>query len=263
MVESLLKYPIEGAFEILIYDNASHPEEFKKLDVNLKNTGSSIISIYHGNKNTGYGTAMNRLAIQAKGKHFMLLNNDTFFKENKLKEFYNEYLKRGASQILSCRVVNQIGAVQNKGCYFHLLSSKIKELVSLFFPNVFKPDYYPACCWLISQHNFFHINGFDETYFMYGEDADFALRAKKKGIRNLLSGEGEIVHDYSKTNQICLFRYLLLHFQGKKLFMRKNCTGIVRILLWTVSLMHSLLRIATLTGGKKHRALVKLYVRGW
>ena len=31
LVESLLKYPIEGAFEILIYDNASHPEEFKKL----------------------------------------------------------------------------------------------------------------------------------------------------------------------------------------------------------------------------------------
>ena len=51
-----------------------------------------------------------------------------------------------------------------------------------------KTNYITGCCLFISKKSFVKLNGFDESFDMYGEDVDLCIRAKKEGIKIKLKG---------------------------------------------------------------------------
>lgn len=79
------------------------------------------------------------------------------------------------------------------------------------------------------------LGGFDETYFMYYEDTDLSLRARRRGIELLCEGRAEIVHHYALNMNAAKFYYLernrLLTFL--KLFSRPTLRALLPALLLT------------------------------
>jgi len=57
-----------------------------------------------------------------------------------------------------------------------------------------KIDYISGCAMMIRRRVFEKIGLFDERYFLYFEDADFCLRAKKAGFRIAVESKSIIVH---------------------------------------------------------------------
>ncbi|HWH96815.1 MAG TPA: galactosyltransferase-related protein, partial [Pseudolysinimonas sp.] len=51
-----------------------------------------------------------------------------------------------------------------------------------------------GCLLLVSRSDFDRIGGMDERFFLYGEDAEFSLRAARAGLRPVIVPEASIVH---------------------------------------------------------------------
>ena len=55
-------------------------------------------------------------------------------------------------------------------------------------------------CFLLTTRNFWEeLEGFDPIFFMYGEEADFCLRARKCGARPLFTPNATIIHYYGAS----------------------------------------------------------------
>lgn len=55
-------------------------------------------------------------------------------------------------------------------------------------------DIVVGCFLLIRRELWSRLNGFDVRYFMYGEDADLCLRARRLGFRPIITPDAEIMH---------------------------------------------------------------------
>ena len=53
---------------------------------------------------------------------------------------------------------------------------------------------YPGCFFLITRSLWQRLGGFDPLFFMYGEEADLCLRAKRLGARPVLAPQATIIH---------------------------------------------------------------------
>jgi GT2 family glycosyltransferase len=75
-----------------------------------------------------------------------------------------------------------------------------------------------GCLQLIDQSLWHELGGLDERYFMYGEDADWAMRAHDAGARPLLVPSAEIVHNVGASSASDEKRVMVM--RGKATFLR-------------------------------------------
>ena len=83
-------------------------------------------------------------------------------------------------------------------------------------------------CFLLARRAVWdELGGLDETYWMYGEDADLAIRARKAGYRPVICPDAELVHEVGKSSDTPVAKTLLL-YRGKASLVRKQFTGFRR-----------------------------------
>ena len=82
-IESIFQYTHNIDFEVILVDNNSKDESYS-----IFSKDNRIIYLYQ-ETNWGFGKANNIGYKQAKGKYLFLLNSDTLFKSNAVKEFYD------------------------------------------------------------------------------------------------------------------------------------------------------------------------------
>ena len=72
----------------------------------------------------------------------------------------------------------------NFGFFNFFVSHKgIRKIDGKIFNSNYETDYVTGCCLFISKENFLKLNGFDESFNMYGEDVDLCIRAYKLGMK--------------------------------------------------------------------------------
>lgn len=64
--------------------------------------------------------------------------------------------------------------------------------------------------------------GFDERFFMYGEDIDLSYRVQKAGYRNYYLGEHSIIHYKGKSTDKSDFQYLRHFYKAMDIFALKH-----------------------------------------
>lgn len=201
----------EEHFVFAIADNGSTDDTI----VNIRKHFPKV-HLYPQLGNKGFGAANNSAVkkLIADGEDFdtiCLLNNDTRLGENvlpNLRTAFNkaqEIAKRsGASEaIISPIMLNVDGSIQ--GNYFAGLGPEGIGYIQ-FWKNAFRNEaqaatflegslqetshpafkeahWLSAVCWMISRNLWEATNGFDESIFMYYEDAELALRTRMHGAR--------------------------------------------------------------------------------
>src|SRR6185369_11247734 len=69
------------------------------------------------------------------------------------------------------------------------------------------------------------VGGFDETFFMYGEDVDLSYRIQKKGYKNLYFADSSIIHFKGESTRKGSLNYVLMFYNAMSIFVRKHYGG--------------------------------------
>ena len=84
-------------------------------------------------------------------------------------------------------------------------------------------DIVSGCLLLVRRPVWERLGGFDERFFMYGEDADLGIRARAAGYRSMITPDAEIVHLLGGSSPAVDKEVML--FRGKVTLLKKLWSG--------------------------------------
>lgn len=185
--------------EIIVIDNNSNDQS-----LDLTHQYFPDVKTIANKENSGFSKANNLAVKHAKGTYICILNPDTVVSENcfkKLLRFYKENKKIGAigtqlidgnghflpeskRHIPTPSVAFQKLIGEDKNYYQHSLgkneNGKTEILVGAFM--------------FLKREDYTSVGGFDEDFFMYGEDIDLSYKLIKNKLDNYYLGELKTIH---------------------------------------------------------------------
>ncbi|MDH7476430.1 MAG: glycosyltransferase family 2 protein [Microgenomates group bacterium] len=201
--------------EIIIVDNASQ-DGSKNMIRELAKKNSFIKTIYN-KKNLGYSKANNQGARLASGNYLLFLNSDIIINQLDFQELINFLDQHSDVGALTVKIVlsnGQLDPASHRGfptlwrsfCYFSGLEKFFGNwpflnrlfggyhLKHLNIDQSHPIDSPSGAFYLIKKNVFDKVGGFDEDFFMYGEDLDLSYRIKKLGFKIFYYPKFQVVH---------------------------------------------------------------------
>jgi hypothetical protein len=232
-----LRHALDGIeSEIIIVDNSSDDDSVDFLKRNHPD-----IKLIENRTNVGFGKANNQGVRISSGEFLLLINPDAIVEENTIKgmlAFSNLHPEAGAS---SCKVLNADGTLQKtcrrgfptpwvaftkiSGLSFLFPHTKTFGRYNLTYLNPEKAhevDAIGGSFMFIPRKVFEEVGGFDEDYFMYGEDIDLCYKIKKAGYKVYYTPQTTVIHfkgestRRSSINQTYEFYRAMSVFVGKR-----------------------------------------------
>ncbi len=195
-IESIKRMHEKGFFEIIIVDNDSRDGSVEAIKMQYPK-----IKVIAQQQNLGFGKANNIGANASTGEYLFFINNDTLFKEDiitPLSQFMKENPSCGAVGPL---LLNSDGTYQHSyGKFPSLLNELRTKRDTALFKNIPKNrsprqvDWVSFAAVMIRRSAFEKVNGFDERYFMYFEDADLCFRLQNAGFQSFYCAEYSLIH---------------------------------------------------------------------
>jgi len=113
------------------------------------------------------------------------------------------------------------------GSSYHILKNKEMKNVGTVFStnnknNPYWFDFISGGCTIIKKEVFKRNGFFDEDYFVYWGDADFALHARENGFKVALDGNTVVHHKIEINYQTKNFRKLRISFLDQLTFIKKR-----------------------------------------
>lgn len=188
-----LNYPKEK-FEVLLVDNASTDGSIEFVRENFK-----WIRIVEMDRNYGLMPAVNRSVPYSKGDAIVLLNTDTVVDENWLFKLVTTAYSSKKVGISGSKVLfmDKPNIIQFAGGYLNSLGGAL----SPYYAQENKlhqtegPSGYIIGCSLLIKKNIFNlIEGFDENFFMYGEESDVCWRTWLYGYSVMYNPASIVYH---------------------------------------------------------------------
>lgn len=220
-------------FEVIIVDNSSEA-------CNVFSSLSERVRVVGNIKNKGFGNACNIGVQYASGECILFLNSDTILFEDTVDVAFSYFKTKCGVGALGVRQLLENGRL-DAGCkrgfptpmsalYYFLGLSKI-------FPNskrfgayqqtfvdeedVVEVDCISGAFMLIKKSVFEQVGGFDEDFFLYGEDVDLCFRLKKAGFSNVYFGKVSFLHYKNKSGKNSI-KVLESFYNSMKIFYDKH-----------------------------------------
>jgi len=191
-------------FSVVVIDNGSTDGSLDMVKGEF-----SEVKILALDQNYGFAGGYNRYFEQLNedpSEFIMLLNNDTEVEPNILKNFLEAVEKYGSKHIIGAKIFYHQdpqkiwyagGKVNMKLGYIYHLGIRRQNSPKYSYPK--QTDYVTGCCLFTSIDVIRQLNGFDESFNMYGEDVDLCLRANKKGIKCYYWPKAQLWHHVSAS----------------------------------------------------------------
>jgi GT2 family glycosyltransferase len=212
--------------EIIVVDNNSEDESYELVDKNFPE-----VHFIRNTENLGFSKGNNIGVNQAKGEFLCILNPDTVVPEDcfiKLIAYYQSLKNPGA---IGVQLVDGSGEfLQESKRNIPTPGVALKKLMgncSSYYNFKLEKDQKGPTDILVGAFMFMktelyqHIGGFDEDYFMYGEDIDLSYRILKAGFQNYYLGSTQVLHfkgESTTKDQVYLNRF----FNAMYIFYKKH-----------------------------------------
>ena len=206
-------------FEIIVVDNDSKDGSFEQAKSNF-----SRLYLIKNSKNLGFSQGNNvgiRYALEKFTDYVFLLNNDAIIEKGTLSLLEKTARENSTVGIISPLIMEG----DNKNIWFaggeiqwNKMRSRHLTIPASELP--YSSEYLSGCAMLINKAVFQKIGLFDERFFLYYEDADFSLRAKKANFDLLIDPSIRIKHleqsnqSDSKVYWLVLSGLLFFHIHG-------------------------------------------------
>ena len=221
--------------EILVVDNASADGSTRYLQPRFP----TVIFIENA-RNTGFAKANNQALGRATGRYILFLNPDTIVAEDSLSKCLQLMETQPATGACGVRMLDGSGRFlpESRRGFPSLQASfyRLSGLAALFPRSQRFARYYMGHLEEKTSHEvevlagaFLFVRkavldttgGFDERFFMYGEDIDLSYRIRQAGYKNYYLADTAIIHfkgESTKKDQLQHIR----HFYGAmEIFTRK------------------------------------------
>jgi GT2 family glycosyltransferase len=207
-IGSVLAHSPEGT-EIVVVDNGSGDGTVQAI---LERYPSVVVD--DAGENLGFAKGVNRGVARSTGEYVLLLNPDTIVHQGSLEKllvFANAHPEYG---VYGGRTLHRDGSVDKKSCWgaptlwsltcFALGLSTAFKGSPIFDPEslghwnrdtVREVPIVSGCLLLTRRDCWNALGGLDEVFFLYGEDAEFSIRAARQGLRPVIVPDAVILHD--------------------------------------------------------------------
>ena len=233
-IQSLRRYISNISYEIIVIDNNS-TDNSRKL---LKESTMDINKIFLEN-NTGYSIANNYGMEQCKGEYILLLNPDTYIKNNSIKEMIDFLDSKPAVGVLGPLLIDPDGNIQLPSSNFpdlkqqilYMLSCKFllnriarssEQRVALKLKIPFEVDWVSGACFMLKRIIYETIGGLDESFFLYAEDVDWCIRIKDSGWKIFCHPSIEVVHIGGVSSKKNIYLLLTSRYKSNLYFAKKH-----------------------------------------
>lgn len=221
--------------EIIVVDNDS-PDDSCQM---IKDRFPNVILI-ENKENSGFPKGNNIGASIASGQYICILNPDTVVAEDTFEKILAFAKKQENLGIVGCKLIDGTGKFlpeSKRGIPTPFVAfTKIFGLYKIFPRVPYFGKYYAShinenetgkvevlvgAFMVLKKELYDEIGGFDERYFMYGEDIDLSFSALKKGKTNYYFHETTVIH-YKGESTVKDGTYMKRFQQGMELFYAKN-----------------------------------------
>ena len=225
--------------EIFVVDNNSTDNSKAYLEPKFP-----AVNFIWNKENVGFGKANNSVLKRTKGQHILFLNPDTIVAEDCFSNclsFFDKHVDCGA---IGIRMIDGSGIFlkESKRClptpaagFFKLFGAEKIFPNSTIFAQYYaghlpekqnhKVEVLAGAFMMLSKKAIENTYGFDEDFFMYGEDIDLSYRIIKAGLCNYYLGENTLVHFKGESTQKKSASYVTHFYGAMKLFVDKHYDG--------------------------------------
>lgn len=188
--------------EILLVNN----DEISLEKIADKLREKATLKVQEIGKNIGFGRAHNAGFGASQGDVVLFLNPDTVILPGALQALLDVFEDQRTG-IAGPLLVDSAGKV-DPDCFgnkWSLLSTVGKKIFGRggspisASKEIFETDWVSGGAMMVRRSIFEKIGGFDENFFMYFEDVDFCLRAKKQGALVAVNPKARIFHESGKS----------------------------------------------------------------
>lgn len=235
-LQSIFKSKVEAELEIIIVDNNSYDGS-----VAMIKTDFPEVKLIANNKNFGFGKANNQGFEIATGDYILILNPDTIIEETTLQKCLDYCRKNQNVGAIGVKMLDGAGNYlpESKRGFPTPLRSIFKLLgVSKLFKNSpFINGYYlgnldnnktnevevlTGAFMFAPKAVIDDVNGFDEDYFMYGEDIELCFQIRQKGKQIIYLPETSIIHFKGESTKKASINYLKNFYGAMSIYAQKR-----------------------------------------
>jgi GT2 family glycosyltransferase len=187
-------------FEVVVVDNNSADGSFE-----LAKAGFSKASFIKNEENLGYAAGNNvgiRFALERMADYVLLLNNDTEVEKDFLIRLVEAAEKDKKIGIASPVIFNGYNRqIWFSGGRIKWLKMKTTHELNTSTADAYETGFATGCAMLVRAAVFKEIGLLDEDFFLYWEDADFSVRARRSGFKiSVVSGSWAYHFEKSEEN---------------------------------------------------------------
>jgi GT2 family glycosyltransferase len=221
-------------YEVIVVDNASSDDTVDWLRKDYPE-----ITLLPNKENVGFGRANNQAAKIAKGKFLFFLNPDTIIQSDTLEIMWKR--------------LTEDQTIAGIGCQIRSISGQIAPESKRRFPSVrnimskalsadklggwpVDTSYYDrqslrqnsmaevlsGCCMMLRKNTFLQIGGFDEQFFLFGEDVDLCRRLYDQGHQLAYTADTHITHLKGQSTRQNEGKYLWHFYKSAYLYAVKH-----------------------------------------
>lgn len=243
----------------VVVDNASSDGSAERIKHYVSDNKYDEIKIIENNKNLGFSGGHNvaiKYALESGADYVLILNNDTYVNSNFLEELLMTAEKNKSIGILSPKIYFASGFEFHKDRYSKSEIGKVlwygggemdwanvigrnrgvDEVDRGQYDKAEETEIATGCCILLTKEVVSSVGMFDEKYYLYYEDADLSIRAKRKGFNvfyvpksivwhknaGSAGGSGSILQDYYITRNRLLFGFRYAPIRSKLALFRES-----------------------------------------
>ena len=188
-LESVYRTVRDITFEIIVVDNASHDDS-----VTMMTGEFPGVKIIENSKNRGFGAANNQAFAVMKGRYALLLNTDAVLTENAVHELFVFMENDEEAAMTGGQLLNRDGSRQNSIANFPTVFTLLMNtsLLEYLFPSKYPSKRYEhktplevdsviGACMLVRKEAMDKVGVFDERYFFFFEETDWAFQMRAAG----------------------------------------------------------------------------------
>jgi hypothetical protein len=222
--------------EVIVIDNGSVDDTFDKLKSNF----GGRITLIRNEKNLGAAGGRNQgiecFLSNSKNRYLLLLDNDTILKKDTLYEMLHllhDDPKIGVVAPFEYYydhpdVISYAGGAYidwGRGSFYGSMQGEARKTGEI----VRELDVAPSGFILVKREVFERAGGFDSRYFIYFEDPDWCLRARKAGYKIAATSRAELLHRTSQSLGMETPSFYYYRTRNRFLFMEKNADSFHRL----------------------------------
>ena len=245
-LKSLYEGGLKSSFDVIVVDNGSTDGSQQMLAEKYPD-----VMLIQNEGNVGLGKASNQGIEATNGRYVLLLNNDTLVNGpalDVLVEYLDAHPEAGAT---AGKLLNPDNSFQSGFAPFStlleefLIVTHIGEMLWPGYPShgdsneIKETGWMSSACLLVRRAALDKIGLLDESYFIYGDEADLQYRLNKAGWKVVFLPNSSIIHFGGRSMDRWKRRKMV--YRGKMMFYKKNygflSTLLLRLLFFIMSLL--------------------------